>query len=158
MGIVPREVVLRQLKVLLNKVEQGEQWEIMNLYHLFHDSLDILVNEEREIVNLYVMNIFIHHSENAEKMKVYEQKKMLVSIGKQIETEKEKAVFFDLIEKVVINWKKDRIVYFQIVDQLLNSLTTERKEKTLSFIKEKISHWKKDDFDEEYNEGNYLPF
>lgn len=155
---VDREVVLHQLMKLVNKIEMGEKWEVMTYFYLLYDDINYLDESNIDLILLYVLNVLTESTQNVQEIEKYVDKRLFSIFGIYLTTEEVKKEFFTLLSNIVNRHTKKEYVYFAAYDQLINSVDTDKKEKTKEFIIKTTSSYYTDKFYKGYNDGDYLPF
>ncbi|MDO6813998.1 hypothetical protein [Tenacibaculum soleae] len=155
---VEREVVDAQLKKLINKIETGEQWEVIMYYDILHQEINYLAKDEIELVLLYILNAFIELSNDKDQIRRFNRLNLFSSFGTHLTSETVKLEFLKLICKVVYNYEEDKYEYFGAYDQLINSVASDKKEKIKEYVLNNVSSYFHEPFYEKYANGDYLPF
>lgn len=158
---VGREVIEILLRKMIKRIEIGENWEVLSYYKLLHEEIKYLNPDEIEFVLLYILNTFIENSNNPDKIESYTSHNMLSSFGTHLTSESVKKEFLRFICRLVEchdkHDKKD-YVYYYAYDQLVNSVSPEKKEKIKPYVKENVSSYYIEKFYKGYDNGNYLLF
>lgn len=155
---VDREVIIHQLMKLVNKIEMGEKWEVMTYFYLLYDDLNYLDENNIELILLYVLNVMTESTQNEQEMENYVNRRLFSIFGTFLITEEIKKEFFTLLCNIVNRHAKKDYVYYAAYDQLINSVDSDKKEKTKEFIIKTTSSYTSDKFYKGYNNGDYLPF
>lgn len=155
---VDREVVLKQLMKLVNKIEMGEKWEVMTYFNLLYEDLNYLDVGNIELILLYILTELTESTQNAQKFETYVDKGLFPIFGRYLITEEIKKEFFTLLCNIVTRHTKNDYIYFAAYDQLTNSMDTDKKNKTKEFIIKSTSSHASAKFYKGYNNGEYLPF
>jgi len=156
---VERGVVLEQLLRLTNKVETGQQWEVMMFFYLLHEDIGLLDSNNVELVILYILNVLSESCKNEGELKKYVRQNLFGVPGNYVISEQIDAEFWNLAINIVNRYNpKEGYLYFQAYDQVVNSIANVRKEKLKSHLLKVLSKYTTDDFYKNYNDGDYLPF
>ena len=156
---VDREVVTKQLFKLIDKIERGKKWEVMVYYHILYDDLNLLDNSNIEFILLYVIHALAESTNNVSDLERNLDKKLFTTFGTHLITEDIKKEFLNLGSEIVINLNSENnYKYFLAYDQLINSISIDKKEKLKDYILKTTKTYYTDKFYKEYNDGNYLPF
>lgn len=155
---IDREVIENLLRKMIKRIETGENWEVLSYYRVLYEEIKYLKPEEIEFVLLYVLNTFIENSGNPEKIESYTSQNLLASFGTYLTSESVKKEFLKFICKLVENHSIKDFVYFGAYDQLVNSVSPDKKEKIEPYVKDNISSYFSDKFFKGYDNGDYLPF
>ena len=155
---IERKEVEKQLKKLINKIETGEQWEVIEYYDILHPEINYLQGEEIELALLYILNAFTELANDKEQVERFNRLKLFSSFGTHLTTETVKIEFLKLICQLVKNYKKDTYEYFIAYDQLINSVSSDKKEKVKDYVLNNVSSYVHKPFFEGYADGDFLPF
>ncbi|MCF6348314.1 MAG: hypothetical protein L3J20_08455 [Flavobacteriaceae bacterium] len=155
---IDREIVEKQLKKLINKIETGKQWEVITYYDLLHQELNYSNEEDIELIILYVINVFIEQASQESEIERYKNLNLFSTFGAYLTTESIKLEFLKLIYKIVINFDKDNYLYLTVYDQLLNSVTSDKKDKIKDYVTNNVSSYFYEKFYKKYDSGDFLPF
>jgi hypothetical protein len=156
--LIDREVIEKQLHKLIHKIETGQKWEVLQYYSLLHGEVNYLEREGIELILLYVLNAFKEYAENYDAIEPYVDQNLFSTFGTHLTTEPLKQEFLDLICTLVKNYKNKDYVFYTAYDQLVNSVTTEKKEKIRAYVVDNLSSYYYEKFYEGYKNGNFLPF
>lgn len=55
--LIQKDDLIKQLVLLYQEVETGEQWEILRLYYLFKEDLNLLDKDKRELIIKYLISV-----------------------------------------------------------------------------------------------------
>lgn len=155
---IDREVVEVQLKKLINKIETGEQWEVIAYYDLLHPEINYLSEDEIELVLLYILNAFTVSANEKDQITRFNRLNLFSSFGTHLTTESIKMEFLKLICQLVKNYELDTYEYFTAYDQLINSVSTDKKEKIKEYVLNNVNSYFHKPFYEKYDDGDFLPF
>jgi len=156
---VDRSVVTGQLMKLVNKIEKGEKWEVMTYYYLLFEDINYLDENNIEIILLYIINALAESTRNSDELQRYVNKTLFANLGLYLITDDIKKEFLNLCCKIVTNYKsKEEYIYFNAYDQLINSISQDKKEKVKEYILTTLSTYYTDKFYKGYSDGDYLPF
>ncbi|MEX2437770.1 MAG: hypothetical protein WD449_00790 [Candidatus Babeliales bacterium] len=155
---VDREVVNKQLMKLVDKIEMGVKWEVMTYYHLLHDDLTYLDENNLELILLYVINALSESTNNVVEMKSYVDKKLFSTFGTHLITEEIKKEILNLLCNIVKRHRKRDFLYFEAYDQVINSIDNDKKDKAKNYIYKIIETHHFNKFYKDYNDGDFLPF
>lgn len=123
--LVPNTIIKEYLQKMIQEIETGESLNAYSLYNLFHEDLDILSNEEKELVVIYLLHLF---SNVLEKSGVVGNDKTYSTIGKHITSDKLKEELIEFISFCVANFYPKKIEEeMDILEQVFNSLPDEIK-------------------------------
>lgn len=155
---VDREVIENILRKMIKRIETGENWEVLEYYRMLHEEIKFLNSEEIEFVLLYILNTFIENSNNPEKIENFTTQNLLASFGTYLASEDLKKEFLKFACSLVENHYKKDYVYFSAYDQLINSVSPEKKDKIEPYVKNNVNSYFSEKFYKGYDNGNYLPF
>ncbi|MBD3630497.1 hypothetical protein [Cyclobacterium sp.] len=155
---IDREVIENLLRKMIKKIETGGNWEVLSYYRLLHEEIKYLEYDEIEFILLYILNTFIGNASDPDKISSYTNDNLLASFGTYLNSESVKKEFFKLICKLVENHTKKDYVYFDAYDQLVNSVTAEKKAKIETYVRESVMSIYSERFYAGYDNGEYLPF
>jgi len=155
---VDREVVVNQLMRLVNKIQTGEQAEILEYYYLLFDDLNHLDRSNIELILLYILNVLIESTNYENAINKYVIRRVFSTFGAHIITNEIENEFFKLSCAIVRNQTMANVDYFVAYDQLINSIDIEMKEKIKKYILKTIDPCISGEFYKAYGDGNYLPF
>lgn len=155
---IEKEVVVQQLLKLVKIIELGEQWQAMRYFYLLNDVLIYLDKNNLELVLLYVLNVMIDYTDQQNMIEVFYEEKLFVIFGKHLISDEIQNEFKTLLCKLVTNYEKDQIVYFNAYNQLINSVDNDKKDIIKQFIIAKTGTYNSTNFYREYNDGDYIPF
>jgi len=155
---ISREIIEKQLHKLIHKIETGKKWEVVLLYNLLHEEINYLKPDEIELILLYVLNAFREYSEQKDSIETYVNQKLFSTFGAHMNTDALKQEFLNLICSLVKNFSNKEYVFFAAYDQLINSVSTEKKEMIKEYVLENVSSYFHEKFYNGYDDGNFLPF
>lgn len=155
---IDREIVERQLRKLIHKIETGERWEVLAYYDILHQEINYLNSEEIELILLYILNAFNEIAGDKEEIEKYNRLNLFSSLGTHLTTESIKLEFLKLICKLVRNHKNYPYQYYTAYDQLVNSVASDKKEKIKEYVLANESEYSYKPFYETYDTGDFLPF
>ena len=127
-------------------------------YDILHQELNYLKDDDIELVILYLLNALTESASEAEEIGRYNRLKLFSTFGTYLNTESIKVEFLKLICSLVRNYKNDNYENFNAYDQLINSVTSDKKDKITDFVKNNVSSYYYEKFYEKYDSGDYLPF
>ena len=55
--LVSSDLIKFNLAKMIREIETGESINAYSLFHLFHENLDLLTDDEQELVVIYILNI-----------------------------------------------------------------------------------------------------
>ena len=155
---IEKEVIVKQLFQLVNKIETGEKWEIMIYFNLLFDDLNFLDEKNIELILVYVLNALTDSTAREDEMRHYSDKKLFSTFGKHLVSEDIKKEFIELACKIVQRFSICDYIYFTAYDQLINSLDSDKREKVKEYILKNVSSYSTEKFYVGYNNGDFLPF
>jgi hypothetical protein len=155
---IDREIIEKQLHKLIHKIETGKKWEVLLCYSLLHEEINYLKPDEIELILLYVLNAFKEYSNKMDSIDTYVSQKLFSTFGTHLSTDSLNQEFLNLICVLVKNYSKNDYVYYSAYDQLVNSVTAEKKEKIKEYVLENVSSYYHEKFYTGYDDGNFLPF
>jgi len=155
---IDREIIEKQLQKLIHKIETGKKWEVLSYYSLLHEEVNYLNPEEIELILLYVLNAFKDYSEDEATIETYVDQNLFSTFGAHLTSDSLKQEFLNLICKLVSNYRNKDYVFYTAYDQLINSVTTEKKEEIKEYVLDYFGSNYSEKFYEGYNDGNFLPF
>lgn len=155
---IDREIVEKQLHKLIHKIETGNKWEVLLYYSLLNEEINYLKPDEIELILLYVLNAFKEYSETKGFIDSYVNQNLFSTFGNHLITDSLKREFLNLICSLVQNHLKDEYVYYSAYDQLVNSVTAEKKVKIKEYVIENVNLYYQEKFYKGYDDGNFLPF
>lgn len=153
---IDRETIEKQLKQLIHKIENGEKWEVMKYYSILFEDLPLLNKNDIELIILYVMSALKLSTYDFDEFEMYSNEKLFSSFGIHLNSTTSFSEFLDLAVCIVSNHKKNDYSYFGAYDQLVNSVSNERKEEVKEYVIRKAGYVKA--FYLGYDDGNFLPF
>ena len=156
---VDREVIIKQLLRIVNKIETGQKWEVMSYFYLLYEELYLLDEANIELILLYVMNVLSESCKDSNEIKNYVNKSLFSVFGNYLQTEDLKKEFLKLA-KDIVNWCTDNenFLFFQAYDQLVNSVDLRRKDLVKEHVLKSLSVYTTGNFYNGYSDGNFLPF
>lgn len=155
---IDREVIENLLRKMIKRIETGENWEVLSYYRVLYEEMKYLNPDEIEFVLLYILNTFIENSNKSDKIESYTSQNLLASFGTYLTSESVKKEFLNFICQLVINHTMNDYVYFAAYDQLVNSVSPDKKEKIEPYVKDNVSSYFSEKFYKGYDDGDYLPF
>lgn len=155
---IDREVVESQLHKIIHKIETGNKWEVLTYYNLLHEDINYLKGDEIELILLYVLNAFTEFADESDTIERYVNLKLFATFGTHLTTEPLKIEFLKLICSLVRNHTQKDYVYFIAYDQLIKSVTSEKKEKIKEYVLNNVSSYSHKKFYDGYSDGDFLPF
>lgn len=123
-----------------------------------HEELNLLVDEDIELIVLYVLNAFSESCKNSQDIENYSNEKLFTTFGTHLTTEAIKKEFLKLTCNIVKNFENKDYIYFTAYDQLINSVTADKKDKIKEFVMENVPSYYHKNFYNRYDDGNFLPF
>lgn len=155
---VDREVVHIQLLKLVDRIEMGKKWEVMIYFYLLYDDLNYLDSSNIELILIYVLDVLTESTQNPKEMQSYVYRGLFSIFGTYLISEAIKKEFINLLCNIVNEHTRKDYLYFAAYDQLINSVDTNKKEKTKEFIIKNTSSYYSEKFYKGYNDGDYMPF
>lgn len=123
--LVSSDLIKFNLAQMIKEIETGRSLIAYSLFHLFHENLDLLNDDEQEIVVIYMLNIYTTVLEENRKVVA---DKTFSTIGKYIKTEKSKDALKSFIEFCAIHFHYKKIESeMSLLEQVFNSLSAEIK-------------------------------
>lgn len=155
---VDRDIIVSQLHKLIHKIETGNKWEVLYYYSTLYEEINYLKLEDIELILLYLLNAFIEYSNN-NSIDLYVKQKLFSTFGNYLTSDSLKQEFLNLIISLVKNYSKDEYTYLTAYEQLINSVTAEKRFKIKEYILKNVSLYYHNKFFEAYNDGYYgVPF
>lgn len=154
---IDRDVIENQLQKLIFKIETGKKWEVIIYYNLLHEEINYLKSDEVELILLYILNAFKEYSEE-NFIENYVNKNLFSTFGAHLNSDSLNQEFLNLICSLVRNYSKKDYVYFTAYDQLINSVSSDKKEKIKEYVLNNVSSYFYEKFYQGYDDGNFLPF
>lgn len=156
---IDREVIVKQLLRIANKVETGHKWEVMSYFYLLYDELSLLDETNIELIILYVLNVLSESCRNKTELNDYVNKRLFSVFGNHLITDEVKKEFLKLSKDIVnLCYDEDNFLFFQAYDQLVNSVDASRRELAKQHVLKSVSVYTSNNFYKGYNDGDYLPF
>lgn len=155
---IDRAVIESQLRKLIYKIETGERWEVLAYYDTLHPEINYLMQEEVELILLYILNVYSELASDKEQVTRLNRLNLYSSFGTYLTTESIKVEFLKLICNLVLNYKNDEYEYFTAYDQLINSVASDKKDKIKEYVIGNVSKYYHEPFYEKYDSGDYLLF
>ena len=115
-------------------------------------------SDEIELVLLYILNAFSELANDKDQITRFNRLNLFSSFGTHLTTEIIKLEFLKLICKLVKNYEKDTYEYFTAYDQLVNSVTSDKKEKINGYVLSNVITYYYKPFYEMYDDGIFVPF
>lgn len=155
---IDREIVELQLKKIIYKIETGERWEVITYYDILHPEINYLNDEEIELILLYILNAFSELAFDKDEITRFNRLNLFSSFGTHLTSESIKLEFLKLICRIVQNYDNDSYEYFTAYDQLINSVSSEKKEKIKEYVLLNVNSYIHEPFYVKYDNGNFSPF
>ena len=151
--------VENQLHDLISKIETGEKWEVMKRYELFHNDIDYLNDDQKELTLLYVLNALSESTKNKEEFQAYVTDTLFASFGTHLNTDTIKKEFLKLACNIVRYRKKEiDFTYYWAYDQLVNSVDADKNKKIKEYVLDNVHASHHEEFYRGYANGDYIPF
>lgn len=123
--LVSSELIKSNLANMIKEIETGESINAYSLFHLFHENLDLLTDDEQELVVIYMLNIYttvLDENRNVISDKTYS------TIGKFIKTDNAKKALKEFVEFCAVHFHHKKIKSeMDLLEQVFNSLSTDVK-------------------------------
>jgi hypothetical protein len=123
--LVSSDLIKFNLAKMIREIETGESINAYSLFHLFHENLDLLTDDEQELVVIYILNIYstvLEENRNVISDKTYS------TIGKYIKTDNAKSALKEFIEFCVVHFHYKKIKSeMDLLEQVFNSLSADIK-------------------------------
>lgn len=123
--LVSDDLIKSYLAEMIKEIETGKSINAYSLFHLFHENLDLLTNEEQELVVIYMLNIYttvLDENRNVISDKTYS------TIGKYIKTDNTKKALNEFIEFCAVHFHHKNIKSeMDLLEQVFNSLSPDTK-------------------------------
>ena len=156
---IDREVIIKQLQRIANKVETGHKWEVMAYFYILFDELSLLDENNIELIVLYVLNVLSEACRDKVELSKYVNQRLFGVFGNHLITDQVKKEFLNLSKDIVNHcYTEDNFVFFQAYDQLVNSVDANQKELVKQHVLKNVSVYTSNDFYQGYNDGDFLPF
>jgi hypothetical protein len=123
--LVSSDLIKSNLAKMIKEIETGESLKAYSLFHLFHENLDFLIEDEQELVVIYMLNIY---STVLEENKNVIADKTFSTIGKYIKTDNSKKALKNFIEFCAVHFHYKNIKSeMDLLEQVFNSLSPDIK-------------------------------
>lgn len=156
-SLLSKEIILEQLKKLLKKVQIGEQSQIVKLYNLYHEDLQLLPQADREIIVTYMLT-YLEHNLEQDEIKRFTSKRTFSTIGNYIDSPRLKQQLKDFISTFFREYDyKDAWAGTEFYEQLMNSCEPMQKKDLEEYVENEISEYLKTDF-KKHLQDKELPF
>lgn len=99
--LVSSDLIKSNLAKMIKEIETGESINAYSLYHLFHENLDLLTDDEQELVIIYMLNIYTTVLDENQKVIA---DKTYSTIGRYIKTDNTKKALKEFIEFCVVHF------------------------------------------------------
>ncbi|MCG8838984.1 DUF4145 domain-containing protein [Tenacibaculum dicentrarchi] len=123
--LVSSDLIKSNLAKMIKEIETGESINAYSLFHLFHENMDLMSEDEQEIVVIYMLNIYttvLDENKNVIADKTFS------TIGKYIKTDKSKNALKDFIDFCAVHFSHKRIKSeMDLLEQVFNSLSADVK-------------------------------
>ena len=123
--------LLEQLEILIKLIEQGEEHEIILLFDLYSDSLDLLTEEKKEFVLLYVFGVLQTYIQRQYGLNSKNLSKFSV-LSKYLNNPKILENYYTLLLNILVNYfnHSRAMNYINFHNTLFNELTQEQMEES----------------------------
>ncbi len=132
--LLPKGIIKNYLGELVKEVETGSKEKAYCLYNLFHDNIDELEPDERELIVIYMLGLAISLLDNTNDIA---SEKTYSTIGKYIQSEKTKQALRKFIEDFSVNSsgsEKDLDIFEHVINGLQVNLRTEMLQYLTDFL------------------------
>lgn len=120
-GLVPSDVIKNYLVKLIKEIETGNSLDAYSLFHLFHENMDLLTEDQQELIVIYMLNLFDKVSDLSGFI-IEEQ--TYSTIGKYIKSGKTVKELNEFLEYCAVHFNDDKIPNeMDLVEQIFNSLS-----------------------------------
>ncbi len=123
--LVSNDLLKSNLAKMIKEIETGESINAYSLFHLFHENLDLLSDDEQELVVIYMLNIYttvLDENRNVISDKTYS------TIGKYIKTDNSKKALKEFVEFCAVHFHHKKIKSeMDLLEQVFNSLSADVK-------------------------------
>lgn len=123
--LVSNDLIKSNLIKMIKEIETGDSLNAYSLFHLFHENLDLLNDDEQELVVIYMLNIYttvLEENRNVIADKTYS------TVGKYIKTDKSKNALKEFLNFCVVHFNYKNIESeMDLLEQVFNSLSSEIK-------------------------------
>ena len=130
--LVSSDLIKSNLAKMIKEIETGESLNAYSLFHLFHENLDLLNDDEQEIVVIYMLNIY---TKVLEENQYVIADKTFSTIGKYIKTDKSKNALKEFIEFCAVHFNHKKIESeMDLLEQVFNSLSADIKTEAEAYL------------------------
>ena len=158
---VDEQVITNHCKQMLSEVEKGKETIILAKFEIFGDNLNSLNNDEKDLVLAYIYNKANSISAWNENIKNTRFRDLFTFLGMYLYSNDIKDRFFELLKKIVKNYKyskEDKWYFTTAYDNMLEYLNELQKEKCNQYIIDSFSKEDSDNFFSALEEDRSLPF
>lgn len=134
--LLPHDFLIEKLVDLRDSITKGYSIESVAKYNLLHEQIGHLNSDDQEFIAIYMLTIF---GELLEDTNDLFHDRTYSTIGKYINSEKGISAMDEFITFCIANFGgKNFEREMDVLEQILNSLTLEKKELTLKNLSEKV--------------------
>lgn len=135
--LVSNDLIKSNLTKMIKEIETGESINAYSLFHLFHENLDLLTDDEQELVVIYMLNIYttvLDENRNVIADKTYS------TIGKYIKTDNAKKALKEFVEFCAVHFHHKKIKSeMDLLEQVFNSLSANVKTEAETYLTDFLS-------------------
>lgn len=151
--LLPQEILMEKLIDLRDSITKRESIESLAKYNLLHEQLGYLKSEDQEFIAIYMLSNYGRILEDSRDLF---HDRTYSTIGKRIHTEKGFTAIKELVSFCLANFGGKNISNeMDVLEQIINSLSADKKETVLNYMSTEISPYKNDsslkDFIQEAN-------
>lgn len=140
--LLQQDFLVEKLEELRDSVTNGECIESVAAYNILHEQLSYLKTEDQEFIAIYMLSTFGSIFENSRDLL---HDRTYSTIGKYIHSEKGIKAVKELVGFCIANFVgKGLGIEFDVLEQILNSLSAENKESILTYMADSIVPYKDD--------------
>lgn len=160
-NLIGNESLQMFCKTLLKEVEKGKEHSILALYEIFGNNLDLLPNDEKELILIYIYNIVDSIYPWDSKLKNYKFRELYSFLGLYLSSNELKQKFLDLLTSIANNHnsaEKDQWCYLTAYRNMISNFSNEKKKKCEEYVREHCDSGIADEFYTSLENDDDLPF
>lgn len=138
-ALIGQEDLRSFCEMLLREVEKGKENQILALYEIFGNNLDLLPNEEKELILTYIYNILDDIHPWSKKLESLKFRELYSYLGLYLNSNDLKQMFFDLLTTIVRKHntaEKIKWCYLSIYRNMISNFSDEKKIKCEEYIRQ----------------------
>ncbi len=146
---------------LIKEVEKGEEQNILALFEIFGDNLDLMSDEDKDLILTYIYTIVDNVHPYYKKLESKRFRELYSFLGLYVDSPKYYKKLLYLLREIVTNYSKSgerKWCYLSVYQNLVGSFSLEKKAKCEEHIRTGVTQAMADEFYSELVAYTELPF